>query len=1194
MGFNCRLLCAFLVFASCLASPQDRDEKNRLGRKDDPAAREQWFRKGRQTRNGQPAAKMLHDGYRVKMKMRAQRASQLHAAALAGKPLNGQPAPSVGVWNPLGPRPIVDNTAVPDGYGPLAGRITALVVDQADASGNTVLVVGAYGGVWKTTNGAAADPTLVQWTPLIDDQPTLAVGAIALQPGNSNLILVGTGEPNYAGDSYYGVGILRSTDGGATWTTNAGTTDGHSLYGTGISQIAFSTKNPSVVMASSSYATIGSFYNAPPSNRATGLFFSSDAGATWSVVPFTNDNVNFYTTSASAVVYNPKEDKFYAVLPYEGVYVTSNTVAAGFNSFVRLPNQPGKAGVLSLAACPATQTANCPILRGAITVRPVLTPTDPDQMYVWFISNGTGNATDDEGIWKSATSNTGVVTWTQVTDTGITNCGDSDGCGTKQSFYNLYLSAVPNNTVTNQANTDLYAGTINIYKCSITATNPTCTTTGFQNLTHVYGCSTISGVHPDQHAIDFLQSNPNTVYFGNDGGVNRSLSAQTNLHTGTCPTGTTQANAFDNLNTHIGSLSQFMWGTNHPTDPNTLMGGTQDNGTMAIAPSLLAPGDAGWWSVNAGDGGYDWIDPVTPTNWYSAYTGVSIQYCTNTINCNTNTFLPIVEEDNSQGTVHQVDNDESNFYTPYILDPAKTTQLIVGTCRVWRGGNSAASWPSNSIANAFSHKLGSSSDASCSISDDPIQSLAAGGPSNANGSQVIWAGTSGGHVYLTTNAATGIASWTDVTGSINPDGFPISGLAMDPQDATGLTAYATIQGFTSSLLGHVWRTSDGGSSWTDITVNLPNVPTNDIVVDSDTHFLYAATDTGVFSAEPGGGWTEIGPTAGAGSTGYLPNVAVLHVAVFENGTDKRLRAFTHGRGAWETALVNPILSVSTGILSFTAYLNQSVPAQTVTLKNFGTTTINLTAPVILGSQASEFSVTNSTCGTSLSAGASCSTAVAFDPTSSSTPASAYIYVNTSPTNPVEINLVGNVITNANDFSFDPGTNPTSQTVAAGGTATYQFNLNALPAGATGFSPSLTLACSGLPNRSSCTFTPATTGTPGAVTLSIQTTATTTSDAQPLPLGPHFGNRVLAVLALPGLGLVVPMFSTRGQRRRLLLSLAFFVALTCILGMAACGGGGGSSGPVSVPGTPAGTYTIVVTGTYGTVTHTQNLTLTVTP
>lgn len=61
--------------------------------------------------------------------------------------------------------------------------------------------------MWKTTDAG------VHWTALADSQPSLAVGSIAIDPPNHSTIYAGTGEEKFSGDSYYGTGILKSTDG---------------------------------------------------------------------------------------------------------------------------------------------------------------------------------------------------------------------------------------------------------------------------------------------------------------------------------------------------------------------------------------------------------------------------------------------------------------------------------------------------------------------------------------------------------------------------------------------------------------------------------------------------------------------------------------------------------------------------------------------------------------------------------------------------------------------------------------------------------------------------------------------------------------------------------------------------------------------------------------------------------------------
>src|SRR5215510_15180196 len=90
----------------------------------------------------------------------------------------------------------------------VAGRMTAL----AAAPDGTVFAGGADGGVWKSTDGGQ------HWTPVTDTQATLSIGALLVTGSGSNYtVYAGTGEANTSQDSYAGVGVLASTDGGATW-----------------------------------------------------------------------------------------------------------------------------------------------------------------------------------------------------------------------------------------------------------------------------------------------------------------------------------------------------------------------------------------------------------------------------------------------------------------------------------------------------------------------------------------------------------------------------------------------------------------------------------------------------------------------------------------------------------------------------------------------------------------------------------------------------------------------------------------------------------------------------------------------------------------------------------------------------------------------------------------------------------------
>jgi hypothetical protein len=218
--------------------------------------RSAWFLRGRVV-PAKPSAELRRQAYEKKMRLRSQR--NRAAAAMSpwrlssGGPL---PSPPAGLWTPLGPVPLASDasgTGLQD-YHQVSGRSTAIAIDPADASGNTVYIGGAQGGVWKSTNAANSSPSSVTWTPVTDDQATLSVGSIVIQPGNSDptksVILVGTGEANNSADSYFGLGILRSSDAGNTWTLIPTANNGSlSFSGLGGTRMAFSTANTSIVVS---------------------------------------------------------------------------------------------------------------------------------------------------------------------------------------------------------------------------------------------------------------------------------------------------------------------------------------------------------------------------------------------------------------------------------------------------------------------------------------------------------------------------------------------------------------------------------------------------------------------------------------------------------------------------------------------------------------------------------------------------------------------------------------------------------------------------------------------------------------------------------------------------------------------------------------------------------------------------------
>ena len=644
-----------------------------------------------------------------------------------------------------------------------------------------------------------------------------------------------------------------------TWTLipQDTTVPTHSFAGIGFSKIAFSTNNPNLVVAAATGTSQGELEGLQNPLRANlGLYSSIDGGQSWSLAISKDGPSTVEAGSATSVVYNPAAvfngvaGVFFAALRFHGFYESSDGI-----NWMRLLNQPG--GGLSESSCPASPILRtCPFYRGEMAVVP-----GRNEMYVWFV-----DADDnDQKIWRT---NDGGTTWTPIDDTGITDCGDLiGGCGTENGTYNLALAALPDGAT----GTDLYAGAVNLYKCTLTNTFPTCSPNvtpapppnfTFLNLTHVYGCppnlGSIAKVHPGQHAMDFMVVNSKALgYFANDGGIYRTLDGYNNLTSGTCGT----PNQFDSLNQTLGSMAQFVSLAQHPTDANTVLGGTQGNGSPATGAAQVS---TAWNNVNSGDGGYSEIalHPDGSTEWFTANTGVSIQRCTLGVACRASDFnSDLVVSDSTLG------GDGGPLYVPYILDPQNSSELIVGTCRVWRGSTLGTGFT------ALSNNFETGSRAGCTGAEvNTVRTLAACGTKDSSGfSNTIYAGTdgtgplatvpAGGRVWITTNAASGAATWMDRTGAINPGNFPVSGIALDSSDASGNTAYATIMGFHVS---HVWKTTNAGGTWADFsgtgTGQLPDAPANAVLVDAASATVYAATDVGVFSSSTSApNWSEVGP-----------------------------------------------------------------------------------------------------------------------------------------------------------------------------------------------------------------------------------------------------------------------------------------------------------------------------------------------
>jgi hypothetical protein len=928
-------------------------------------------------------------------------------AQAGGTQTGGTQTGGTGTWQPLGPAAVLTPN-----YGLVTGRVAALALDPSDATGNRLYMGTTGGGVWAASNAGATDSSTVTFTPLTDAvnalggaaDASISIGALTVQPGGTGVILAGTGDPNDVLDSYYGAGILRSADGGTTWTLIQETKDAEDglsgqdfgFVGEGFAGFAWSTANAGTVVAAVSQAYEGTLVDADQTELSyEGLYYSIDSGVTWHLARITDGSgadvqgpLDAFAqpdgNAATAVVWNPVRQVFVAAVRYHGYYQSPDGV-----TWTRIATQPG-AG-LTTAMCPnnlgSTGSIACPIFRGALAVNPATGDT-----FAWTVD---GN-NQDQGLWQDVCAvsggacNNGALSFTSQWSTAALDSNTEEGPATvADGSYNLVLAAVPS-----QQDTLLLAGDNDVWKCSLAAG------CAWRNTTNASTCMSAEAGE-FQHALAWNAANPLEVFLGNDSGLWRSTDAIG--ETGQVCSAS-DATHFQNLNGGLGSLAEVVSLAPELTTPFNLMAGLGVNGTAGVKStnSTGTGATADWPQILSGYGGPVAIDPNDNDNWYvNDAPGVSIYLCAQTGACTPADF-------GSSPVVTDADVNLAPGVMPapavFLVDPLDSTQLLIGTCQLWRGPASGVGW---SASNAVTPILDSGATGAPCDGDALIRSISA--LPLAGGGEVIYLGMYGsadgganlpGHVLsVTINPATGATPvLTDLTLNpvvndlyvLNYYGLDISSVYADPHDASGNTVYVTVEGVESPSANAqvIYQSTDGGARWTDIAANLPAAPANDVVVDpQNASVVYVATDQGVYFTSQVAGCTQA-PFAcwspfGTGLPG-APAVALSATssAAPATATAQVLVAATYGRGIWQT----PLWSAGTGLTAVSANpasltfavqtAGTASAAQTVTIENTETLALTPTTIAVTGS----FYEIDNCAGATVPAGGSCSIYISFAPT----------------------------------------------------------------------------------------------------------------------------------------------------------------------------------------------------------------------
>lgn len=646
-------------------------------------------------------------------------------------------------------------------FGKVSGRTIALARDWT----NNILYAGAAsGGLWKSTDDGGS------WTSLFDEAGTTTVGEIAIDPNNPQVLWVGTGENSDWCEDYFGIGILRSTDGGATWELRNGSGANTLEDISAFASIIVDPRDSNHLVVGGAYHDCihGNYY-------AAGLYTSTDAGATWT---------KRLAGPVTEIVQDPvRQDYFWAGVMSMGVYRSTDNGL----TWIKQTN----------SSLPGTSA-------GRIEVD--VSPANTSIVYALFESG--------PSFWR--TTNDGD-TWTQMS-TGTNAC---DG----QCWYNMVVRAHPTDPNT------VYRGTIHIYK----------STNGGGVWTDLSGpWGSTQKVHQDTHEFIVSPTNGNILYVGCDGGVWKT----TNGGTG-----------FTNLNGNL-NITQFYAIGNHPTDNGIVVGGCQDNSSLARNGSDL-------WEVQevTGDG---FVCHINPLNTNYVYAASYPWYGYPSVLRSTSGLFGYYDWISGSGS-GIIANDRINWVTPYALDPSSPNILYLGTHRVYKSTDNGTSWgtPSGDLT------AGSGSLITVEV--------------NRAATSVLFSGSESGYVYRSTDSG---GSWTNISSTWPASRRSINDIAGDPLNTS--KAYAVVGGFNTA---HFFVFD--GTNWAASGSGLPNVPANTVIM-LDSGDIYVGNDVGVFRSADGGS-TFLPFMDG------LPQGAVVTDLKYTDAT-QTLSAGTYGRGVWQIQL----------------------------------------------------------------------------------------------------------------------------------------------------------------------------------------------------------------------------------------------------------------------------------------------------
>jgi photosystem II stability/assembly factor-like uncharacterized protein len=756
---------------------------------------------------------------------------------------------------------------------PRAGRARALA--GVPSQPNVFYIGFDNGGVWRSTDFGST------WVPLFDNQPTGSIGAIAVAPSDPNILYVGSGAGIIRPDLAVGNGVYKSTDAGKTWT-HLGLRDSQM-----IANIEIDPRDPNRLFV----AALGHPYGPNPER---GIFRSTDGGSSFQKVLYVDE----YTSGNDVRIDPSQPDTVYAALWQQQQGFFENGAFGGTDGGIFKSTDGGSTWKKLAGGLPPIIEANLAIA-----------PSNPKTIYATVAVGGAAAETPAAA--------------------GAGGRAPRGGRGGNISFYKTsdggehWLLATDDPRVYEMGSTGRHApdsrplGRIGGGDLPTVTVDP-------QNEKVVYSCSTVfwrtddagltwSAVRGAPGGDDYQKSwinpqHPNIILLVSDqGGVVSANRGESWSNWYTQPTAAMY---------HVTADNAF---------PYRLCGGQQDSGSACVE-SRSMDGEItfhDWHPADIEEYGEAAPDPKNPDLVYGGKVTV--------YNRATGQRALVGPPPPSRGAAGAAADSKPPARVvrtqPLIWSPKDPNVLFYATAGVWKTTNGGHSWTPISAdltrqtwdipANA-----GKYSSTVKAAAQGSVTALAPS-PLDLN---VLWAGTGDGLIQVTTN---GGLKWTNVT---PPQIKPWTRIFnMDAGHFDTKTAYAAANTLRlDDMNPHLWRTHDGGKTWTEIDNGIaPGAVTNSIREDPRKKgLLYAASDTQVWvSIDDGENWNSLRLD--------MPAISVRDIQVKDDESClcSDLVAGTHGRGFWILDDVTPLRQAAAAAAASKAYLFK--PATGVRIR-FGT------------------------------------------------------------------------------------------------------------------------------------------------------------------------------------------------------------------------------------------------------------------